>query len=309
MNQLAQRLFSKSGLSYERLKTFCEVAATGGISVAVPGDPTRQSQFSRQIKELEAFFETELFRRKRGRFELTPSGRELFQIVQSHFSALQELANRCAHQQVEIRIGAGESLLQWLMLPCLRDFRARHRTITLVLENLQTEQIVRKLMDGQLDIGLLRQEAVHAPLKCERLGQLEHMLVFPRQSPETIRKKDLWTRLAGHPVAVLEGSEVTSALERDATKRKIALDVCLRGSSYSQLVEAVKSFSCAAVIPNLVTKSLGQNTVGFPLPALKPYSRTLVLAWNPKHCALRPTTLSSIQYLVGQLKLRLQVAG
>jgi len=308
MNQLTQRLFSKSGLSYERLQSFCEVAASGGISVAVPGDPTRQSQFSRQIKELEVFFEAELFRRKRGRFELTPAGRELFQIVQSHFSALQELADRCAHQQVEIRIGAGESLLQWLMLPCLRDFRARHRTITLVFENLQTEQIVRKLMDGQLDIGLLRQEAVFSPLTCERLGQLEHMLVFPRQSPETIRKKDPWTMLAGHPVAVLEGSEITLALERDATRRNIFLNAWLRGSSYSQLVEAVRSFGCAAVIPNLVTQALGQNMSRFPLPALRPYSRTLALAWNPKHCALRPATLSSIQALAGQLKRMLEDA-
>ena len=65
------RLFSKSGLSLERLRTFCEVATAGGISNAVPDDPTRQSQFSRQLKELEEFFEAKLLIRKRGRFELT----------------------------------------------------------------------------------------------------------------------------------------------------------------------------------------------------------------------------------------------
>lgn len=228
----------RAGSSLERLRTFCEVAAAGGISNAVPDDPTRQSQFSRQLKELEEYFETKLLIRKRGRFELTESGRELFQIVQTHFSALQELADRCSNKKIEVRIGAGESLLQWLLLPCLGGLLARHASATLVLRNLQTDNILKMLTDGEIDIGIVRQEVVRAPLKFERLGQIGHRLVVP--AAKKAGGTDPWALLRNHQVAVLDGSEVTRALERDAATKGIKLDIVVRASSHAQLVEAVR---------------------------------------------------------------------
>ena len=50
-----ENLFAKHGVSLERLKTFLEVAQAGSIVEAAHGDLTRQSQYSRQIKELEEF--------------------------------------------------------------------------------------------------------------------------------------------------------------------------------------------------------------------------------------------------------------
>ena len=52
------RLFTDSGLSLDRLRALVEVGAAGSIARAAEGDPIRQSQFSRQIKELEDFFQT-----------------------------------------------------------------------------------------------------------------------------------------------------------------------------------------------------------------------------------------------------------
>jgi len=302
------RLFSKSGLSLERLRTFCEVAAAGGISNAVPDDPTRQSQFSRQLKELEGFFEAKLLLRKRGRFELTASGRELFQIVQAHFSALQELADRCSNQKIEVRIGAGESLLQWLLLPCLGGFHARHPSAMLVLQNLQTDNILKKLADGEIDIGIVRQEVVRAPLKFERLGQIEHRLVVPAAKKKS-DGADPWALLGAHPVAVLDGSEVTRALERDAAARRIKLDIVVRTSSHAQLVEAVRGARCAAVLPTVVVSSHAQGISSFPLSELKPYSRSLVLAWNPRNAELRPATLLILHDLAELTRKMIQTAG
>ena len=41
-------LFAAGGLSLERLRSFLAVAEAGSIAKAAKGDPTRQSQFSRQ---------------------------------------------------------------------------------------------------------------------------------------------------------------------------------------------------------------------------------------------------------------------
>ena len=76
MDTFAQML-SKGGLSLDRLNNFCRIAEAGGITKAAGGDPGKQSLYSRQIKELETFFGTELkVRRGRG-IALTEAGNEL----------------------------------------------------------------------------------------------------------------------------------------------------------------------------------------------------------------------------------------
>jgi len=44
-----ENLFAQSGLSLERLKTFREIVAAGGITAAAGDDSNRQSQFSRTL--------------------------------------------------------------------------------------------------------------------------------------------------------------------------------------------------------------------------------------------------------------------
>src|ERR1051325_593529 len=62
-----QKLFAESGLSLDRLKALLEAGAAGSIAKAARGDPVRQSQYSRQIKELENFFQTKLVTETRKR--------------------------------------------------------------------------------------------------------------------------------------------------------------------------------------------------------------------------------------------------
>ena len=66
-----ERLFDVSGLSLDRLRTFLRVVEAGNLSKAASGDTTRQSQFSRQIKEMESFFGVALTRRVGRRIEIT----------------------------------------------------------------------------------------------------------------------------------------------------------------------------------------------------------------------------------------------
>jgi DNA-binding transcriptional LysR family regulator len=296
---MTRRIFARSGLSFERLRTFCEVVSAAGISKAAPGDPNRQSQFSRQLKELEEFFGAELLRRTHGRFELTSAGRELFKIVKSHFNALEDLADRCANENVEVTFGAGESLLHWLLFPCLAEFRRKHPTIALVLHNLRTDEIANRLCDARLDLGLLRQDAVRPPLGSARLGSIEYRLTMPRGSWRS-RRRNIWTSLAKQPVAILAGSEVSAAFEREATIKGIRLNVCLRASSYAQLTEAVSLLGCSAVLPTFVSENTENDVVS--ISALKPFTRLVALVWNPRFILLRPFVASAIETLTGTLR-------
>jgi DNA-binding transcriptional LysR family regulator len=297
-----KRLFAKTGLSLDRLRTFADIVAAAGISNAAPGDGNRQSQFSRQLKELEQFFGMELLRRGRGPSELTAAGRELFQIVQSQFNALGDFADRCANQNVEIALGAGESLLHGFLLPSFAAFRARHPSTTLILHNLRTGEIASRLADGRIDVGLLRIDAVRAPIKSVRLGSIQYRLVMPRNSSVPPTEKNVWPMLEQMPVALLAESEVAAGFEAAAAKKGVRLNISLRGTSYAQLVEAIQRAGCAAVIPASATKQLGADAAIFSLAALKPFARPIALAWNPRFCALRPTLAKAIETLADTIR-------
>ena len=68
-----EKLFAQSGLSLERMKAFAEIVEAGGITAASGDDSNRQSQLSRQLKELERYFGAELLKRGQQRFTINCS--------------------------------------------------------------------------------------------------------------------------------------------------------------------------------------------------------------------------------------------
>ena len=148
-------LFSKAGLSLERLKTFIEVVEARGFTAAAKGDPTRQSQYSRQIRELETYFGVELLVRGRGRFALTPPGEALLGLARSHLAGLDDLRRTCADAPVEVRVAAGESLLQWLVVPRLALLRKARPNHIWLLKNRRSGEVVADIKGGSWILELL----------------------------------------------------------------------------------------------------------------------------------------------------------
>ncbi len=280
-------LFALSGLSLDRLRAFAEVVAAGGISAAAGDDPNRQSQFSRQIKELERNFGTELMKRGRGPMELTAAGGRLHQIICHTFGSLAELRRECAEQPVELTIGAGESLIQWMLVPRLSQFMEAHPNVTLNFQNLRTDDILKKLADGSLDFGVVSRFKAGSGLSSLPLGQLDYGLFLPA---ELLKGRPSLKLLGQVPLALLQSSDsVRQALDKAAGRHKLKLDVRLRLSSYPQLAAAVQCQKVAAIMPTLATAAFPAGSVCvIQLEFLAKLSRRLSLVWSRKAAAIRP---------------------
>jgi DNA-binding transcriptional LysR family regulator len=281
-------IFSKSGLSLERLRTFSEVVAATGISHAAPGDPNRQSQFSRQLRELEEFFGAQLIVRGGGRFQLTQEGEELFQIVQFHFRALEDLLRRCSSENVDITIGAGDSILHGWVLPNLGKLRGEFPKATFSLANLRNEQTLDGLIKGQIDLGIVSGAEERASLSYLPIGSIRFGLLTPDRSIKEVPKKKLWNLIARTPIAVLAESEIASAFEAEASKAGMNLNVCLRGSSYPQIVEAIRQIGCAALVPTFAATGMLDQCDLVSLPVLDSFTRKASIVWDPRQSNLRP---------------------
>src|SRR5512143_1771352 len=100
-----EKLFAESGLSLDRLRALLEVAAGGSIVKAANGDPVRQSQYSRQIKELEDFFRIRLIERQGKGTRLTSHGKELARISRFFMLGLSNFKRGCLAEEQHFHIG------------------------------------------------------------------------------------------------------------------------------------------------------------------------------------------------------------
>jgi DNA-binding transcriptional LysR family regulator len=286
-----ENLFASSGLSLERLKTFREIAAAGGITAAAGDDSNRQSQYSRQLKELEKYFGVELLKRGHGQAELTDAGQRLYEIIGHTLSALDEFRRTCAGQPLELTIGAGESLIQWLLLPGLSGLSAAHPRLTVTFQNLKTDEILEQLVAGALDFGVVSRFESHRSLVAAPLGKLEFRLFAPvKLLPANERLKISSEILGQLPLAMLDGSAgIREAIEQEALRVGAKLNVRLRFSSYPQLAQAISNLEVAAIMPRLAEPAFdGKGVRAVPLPFLTALSRNLSLVWNRRVAEVRP---------------------
>ena len=299
-----ESLFSKSGLSLDRLRSFLEMAEAGGIAKAAPGDAVRQSQISRQIRELEEFFGTELTRRRGKSLVLTPSGRRLADLIRAQLQGLDDFRREEQGRPKVFVLGAGASTLEMMVAPRLPDLAKALEGALLRTESHRSRALVEAVQEGRVDFAVVRRDAIADPSKknCQPLVKLSFHLCIPyRLLPKGKNTGDpgdpaLWSKL---PFAAgRDGGQLDRAI-REAMER-VGVDFSPRFEcgSILQVRQLVMQEDCAAVLPNPALPGLNEKQIlVLPFEPLAGYGRTLVLHWNPRQMETRgvaPATLRKI---------------
>jgi DNA-binding transcriptional LysR family regulator len=198
-----ETLFSKAGLSLDRLRSFLAMAEAGSIAKAAPGDAVRQSQISRQIRELEEFFGTELTQRRGKSLILTPAGARLAALVRAQLQGLDDFRLEEQGRPKAFVFGAGTSTLETMIAPCLPALATALGGALLRTESHRSRALVEAVREGRVDFAVVRRDAIPDPSKknCFPLVKLSLHLCIPRRLlPKGGRSADstdpaLWGRL------------------------------------------------------------------------------------------------------------------
>lgn len=287
---MSNLLLARSGLTLDRLASFIAIADAGGLSAAAACDPVRQSQLSRQLKELEGFFGASLIERRRGLFRLTAAGRALLDIARPALTRLGDFQRRCEGEPTEVHLGAGESALVWLVTPRLKPLLDRHPGLAFTLHNLRSEDIAARLRDGRLDFGILRGTAVPAGCLALPANKADYALFVPRTAIPKAQPVTALQLLSRLPVASLEGSSsMSEALADWAAEQGLRLNVRVQCTSLLQAAAAVEHAGMAALLPVWAESALNPGrTTRVSLPALRTLNAPLRLVWSRRQAAIRP---------------------
>ena len=291
----------EKGLSLERLLNFLQVARSGGISKAANRDAIKQSQYSRQISDLERYFGVTLLKRDGAQKGLTPAGERLCALLNLTFRGLGDFKNWCAETPEELTLGAGESVLRWMIFPRLVELRTKLPKVSLTFLNLRSAEIVHRLCQNELDLGVVRKDAVSASLRYVGFGRLEYALFVPKALlPEGQSVKDA-KLLERVPLALLEGEgRYASVIRRYFARKPMTGSPRLACSSLPQIAAVLNTGTHAAFLPRSAQADVALERFWIvDHPLAKMLGQELVLAWNPRACEVRQGIQKVLQALQG----------
>lgn len=265
------------GLSIDRLYSLSRVVRHGTITKAAGGGGSRQTQLSRQVRELEGYFGVDLLDRSSKQHRPTVAAEELADLTEAFLNNLERLRRRAADGRSKIVIGAGNTAIRAWLIPLAKH--VIRKNIRLVLRNLTSRSIQAELKAGRLDLGILHCDRIPDGCEHKSLPTMRMCLIAPK---DTARAKELdWSDLADTPVALLEGGGRFPRFVRDrAREAGVRLDVALECSSSIQVIDAVQQCQCFGFIPDQLRKHLPADVEMIKLRGLDTFLNDYAVAWH-----------------------------
>jgi DNA-binding transcriptional LysR family regulator len=278
------RLFAEAGLSLDRLRALVEVGAAGSIVRAAGGDPARQSQYSRQIKELEDFFQTGLVERHGKGIRLTDGGRELARISRFFLLGLSNFQRGCLAEGQTYRIGASPTFIALFLLAVLAAPRCIQSGVRFAVEAVLGDAVERRLHDLTLDFGVVTRAEVSRPLQLKDLGAWRLRFWVPKALCKTVKQAERAFADKRLPL-VWPAGEVPQS-EFSVLKD---YEPALTCSNFLEAKVALEEKSLAAFLPEFVRLgTTADRYLNVKVPAVDSCLFHHRLVWNPRLLRLNP---------------------
>ncbi|RTQ50732.1 LysR family transcriptional regulator [Hymenobacter gummosus] len=208
---------------------FLEVARRLSFTKAGQSLFLSQSAVSKQVKALEEYYQTGLFERLGNAVALTPAGqllyRKLLQAQQLQTELREEMAalNPRFAPEVQMVIGASTTVSLYVLPPVLSAYLAERPRTQLTLKNRNSENILKALLDHEIDLGVI--EGIHRVSNVTYTPLLTDDVVAVCSARNPLRHRHLTlTDLYQVPLALREaGSGTLAVLEQALLAQRIRL--------------------------------------------------------------------------------------
>jgi len=175
--------FDAANVDTDLLKTFLEVQRTRHFGKAGENLFITQSAVSARIRQLEESLGVKLFRRERNDIRLTPAGERMAKhaeaILGAWHRAVQDTAMDEEHS-LTLSIGGMYSLWDILAQDWVHKLNALRPEIALRIEAQNHEVLLRKLLDGVMDIAFMFEPVHLVKLNVKEIATISLIMVANR---------------------------------------------------------------------------------------------------------------------------------
>lgn len=146
-------------MNLESIKIFCDVAETKSFTQAAQNYFISQPAVTKQMKQLENYYNVTLFDRNERKLKLTKAGETFYpfakELIGINEIAFQEIQNELNEQNHRLVIGASFTIGEYLLPQVISEFKKQNTNIQIELSIGNTPSVLEKLNLNEVDVALV----------------------------------------------------------------------------------------------------------------------------------------------------------
>ena len=194
--------------STKQLQYFVALADIGHFGRAADASFVSQSAFSNAIKELENNLRTQLVDRTKRQVTITATGQEIATQARLVLRDIEQLVDMASEGRQpltsDLRLGVIPTIAPFLLPHVLPKLRRAYPELRLYLVEDQTQRIVERLLDGELDVILLALPWEMRGIETEVLFDDQFCLAARKGTDRVDPENYRFNRLAADSIILLE---------------------------------------------------------------------------------------------------------
>lgn len=272
-------------MKLKRLEYFCQLAVTGNYTRAANAIGIAQPALTISIQKLEQETGLKLINRAEKNALLTAEGEVLYKLATQLLSKAKqvqlELEELKELERGSIRFGVSAMMGSYYFPKVLTEFKQKYPKIKLHLVDQGTAALEKMLVNGELDIALVRGDLENPQLRYAKLINEEVIAGMAKTNPLAKQKALSLAEFCQQPLVLFhEGYFLREVVSQHAKKHHLELDICME----TNLIELQKSLVRNEVGITTCLSRILQDEAKMVSVAFEPKIEfKLSLAWKKNH--------------------------
>src|SRR3989442_2851882 len=242
-------------MEIRQLKAFVAIAETGTFTAAAGRVNVTQAAISMQIRQLEPEAGLRLFVRAPRKVILTEGGEKLLEraqvILREHDAALHELAALTGAEKGRLRIGSASAMVSGEPLPrILKRIRAAHPGVEASVRSGTSEELVQRLLAGNLDVAFVSLPVDARGVQTEQLNE-DYLVAIASPRHKLAKQKVVSAyALAGEKLILGErGGNTRRLIDQFFSQAGVTLKIAMELSRLAAIKRMVEEDMGVGIVP------------------------------------------------------------
>jgi LysR family hydrogen peroxide-inducible transcriptional activator len=273
-------------VTLRQLQYALAIAEHGNFRKAAEACAIAQPSLSSQVAQLEDVLGVKLFERLPRGVKVTDAGSRILERARRTILEADDLVANAERTRDPmsgtLRIGVIPTVAPYLLPEIAPALRSTYSELSLIWAEEKTRDLVAKIVNGDLDAGIMALESDLADLETESIGRDAFFLAAPKGHKLAKKGKPAHLdELEGETVLLLDDGHCFRDQALAICTRIGAEEASMRATSMSTLTQMVAGGAGITLLPQiaLTTENRARSLVVRPFGARGP-ARTLVLGWR-----------------------------
>lgn len=271
-------------MELDQLRHFLLVAEQANFTRAAELAFLSQSALSRSISRLEEELGRPLFERRTRNVTLTDAGQLLLPRARQILSLVEDAKDELIDDGTSgrLRVAAIPTIAPYFLPERLRDFQQHHPQARLLVKEETTERLLKKVVDGEVDVAIAALPIEQRYLKVETLFEEELLLVMAASHPLADKKSVRAEDIESLPFVLLGEAHCLTDNVLSFCRQKSFHPVSVERTSQLAMVQELVSLNHGiSLVPTMAQRlDNSPNRLYRSLTGPKP-SRKIVMVTNP----------------------------